>query len=670
MHKPPPLLAGAGLVAYEISMLPLSLLTTLYYILITVGLALAGVPLLRRLPFFAKMENWILVLLWAGFFPALVSWSGFSGINKYLPLPQLLGMAMAMFALYSAYHYRIPILNKAKVILSTWSGRAWIALFGLFVVVHGAAQWCYLYGGINNTDQFRGLAFTSAFAANYLKPAHPLDLGIPVSYGYYFYEYAAFLYSAVDGHGWPSVALLVGSGLCIFVFYFVFAKFVKSLIPSLAPVTTVLSVCALSFYGLDFLSPIEYHGDWWNYYQITQMAAYWSWLYHYLLAAAFALAALLLLGEALEQQDADKFLTSVILLCIVPLYATITGVFFACVFVFAILFSVIRDKSVTRLFSFNGKIFAAVLMIAGAIIVTLGPQLFTFWGRQDYLSLHQPVLWFTQKNIAGASISDWGESVTLLGAELGLLHFLAFCFVPFCIYRLYKKRPAAGLILLSLASTILLSLSFIQASSHDWYWRGGNFGLIILTATVATWMFSFLTPRRNSRSVLLWSLALLSLVPGIWNFYVESAKRCKNCHPAMESALILNRSIDLHTAIGYPKRTPPEAHARPIPPGHPWQHAYFNDLTPKVTLNSEQDVILSMANQAGRIAIADKNPLWAFLDVYSLPADFLRQYFNWQGRTAGPCGKTWYGFTIPQNNYVSIGPLQPLKIETKTCSQY
>jgi hypothetical protein len=625
---------------------------------------------LQKFLFFRQIETWLLILLCAGLFPALLSWSGFLGVDRFLPLSPLIGVLAALFALYSMYRYRMLIGSKAKEWIATWSGRAWLLLIGLFVLVHGITNACMFFGGINNTDQFRGLAFTSAFAANFLKPAHPLDLSIPVSYGYYFYEYTAFLYSAVGGYGWPTVALLTGSFFCIFAFYFTFQQFVKRVVPNYRPITGLLAVCALSFYGLDFMSSNEYHGDWWNFYQITQMAAYWSWVYHYLLGGAFALAALTCLYDALTRRDENMFLVAILLFCIAPFYATITGIFFAGVFLLAFLLAVACDRSLLRLLRFGGNLAFAAGTICGIITFLLLPQIFTFWGRGDYLSFHEPVLWFTQKAIATAGIKDWAETTLLLMAELGVLHFIALCLVPLCVVSLYRTKPVAAALLLSLAIIVVLSLSCVQASTLDWYWRGGNFGIIILTASTATWLFSFLPCKRSFGSACLWLFVLLLLSPGVWNFYTESLKRFKNGYSAPAAALEINHAVGLHTAIGYSKeeRAGPQVKAAEISPGHPWHHAYFRDEASKRALNSQQDVIITMAHQAGRIAIAEKNPLWTFLDVYSLSADFLSRYFNWKGE-ATPCGSTWFGASIPQNTYARVDMLEPLKIETRTCAR-
>lgn len=647
-------------------MLFLSLFSVFYFLLVTCGVLAALVLALRKLPFLSKLETWPLVLLAGGVFPALVSICGYLGIARVFLLPELCAAGAALFALWLAFKKRNSIAHFCKKLL-TWSNMPYVTVAILFSAIFVVAQGCYLEGGINNLDQFRGLGFTSAFAANDLKPAHPLDLSLPVSYGYYFYEYTAFLYSAVNGQGWPSAALFIGAMFCIAAFYFSFLQFAKKLIPGFTPALGFLAVLAVTFYGLDFLSPNSYHGDWWNTYQITQMASYWSWLYHYLLGAAFALAALVWLHEALMQQSSEKFFVSILFLLLAPLYATITGIFFGGVYALIFLLAALRDRKTVSLLYFGGKSAQAFSLLVFSAIILCAPQIFTFWGRGSYLSLHEPVLWFTQKPVSQASWLDWQQSFGLLGAELGPLHFLAFFLTPVCIYSLYKQRPAAGLIIFSLFVAIIFSLSFVQAPTLDWYWRAGNFGLIILTALTAVWTMSYIPYERNLKSVAILSLVLALLAPGAWNFYVENMKRYNNCFAAPKAAMDINRGIGLHMAIGYTpeERTPP---GKPIlpEPGHPWSHAYFRDKESKVTLNSEQDVALAMAHQAGRVTITKKNPLWAFLDVYAAPAPFLLKYFSW--KEAAVCGKSWYGSSIPRKDYVKIISLESFKTETVTCA--
>jgi hypothetical protein len=331
------------------------------------------------------------------------------------------------------------------------------------------------------------------------------------------------------------------------------------------------------------------------------------------------------------------------------------------------------SKSALDFLRFDKNFVKAICVVCVGIIIVFLPQIFTFWGRAGYLSFHplEPVLWFTRKDLIGATWGDWMESLFYLAAELAPLLFIAFCALPVYIFSLCKSKPFAGIIIISLGIVTILSLSFIRAATYDWYWRGGNFALIILPAASSAWLFSFLPYQKGGvKTGLSWGLALLFFIPGMLSFFNESLKRYKNCVAAPEAAQMLNRNIGLHTAVGYFAQDSAAFQREPIEVSrdHPWWHARYGSSLIDVTLYSKADVILTLVNQAGRIGIGWENPLWIFLDVYSLPPVFLREHFGWQG-VAGPCGKTWFGASIPQNTYAKIISLEPLKFEMKECAK-
>lgn len=595
----------------------LSLILLAYYCAITLGIALLGLRLLRRIPLFSNTEQGLLLLLAAGLFPAAVAAIGYAQLFRIPYMPQLSGLALALYGLRQARTWR-PAFPSVK---ATWP---LLLAGGIFVLTLAVTHWCYLEGGLTNwpRDEIRGLSFTSAFAANYLKPAHPTDLSVPISYSYYLFEYTAFLYAAVNGLDWPTLPILMGIALSITMFYLTFVRLLRVLLPS-SIATDTFAVLMVSFYGLDIfaeggkIAQERRHIEWWHGWhsvgQITQMASLWNWAYHYLAGAAFCFAAILCLHGALMRRKSDMLVLCAVFSCIGITFAGITGLFFAgCIFCSTLLL-LWREGGTARWLV--KEIPARALIWLPLVLLVLAPQFYSFYGREPYVSFAaRPHLWFVHISLHAASIDDWTEFFTLMWYELGPLLFAAFLSLPLYLWKARGERFTHSF-LLSLALGVFVAVSCMQSSTPDWEWRSGGFGFVILLALIATYWFTRL--RAHVSAKLLWGATLLLLLPCVWNFYAEQRFRYEDCKPAPQYLKTINQKLDLHVPAA------------------------------KVPFLDEN------IYRAGRIAITADNQANYYLHVYSLSRAFLDEHFDLASR-GKICSHTWFGSNIPGSDYVEI----------------
>lgn len=585
-------------------------------------MAVAGVSALKRTAMCVQLPTWIQAVLALGLWPVFIAWSGFIGVHRIPLFTEVLGALLAGVALHAAWKYRRA--------MNAWLNRrhmphhypiAAVAL--IFTAAYFIARWCYVGGGVNNwpADEMRGLAFTSAFAANYLKPAHPLDLSLPISYGYYFYEYTAFLYAAVGGYSWPSITLLAGALVAIAGFYFTFVRFTQLLTGRSDSVTWLVAVLAVTFFGQDFIAEPywqnRYTMDWWNQGQITHMAALWHWVYHYLACATLCLAGLLSLHAALAQRRRDMLITGAILLCLAPTYAPITGVFFASVAMLALLLTAtVEWRSGTPRWLLREGLCALLIVLPISAFILL-PQVFTFMGRESYMHLDlAPRIWFGRHPMSTASWEEWRRFFNMLYLELGPMMLTGLLALPlFFIARRRAIFPVA--LAASLVVGIFISESFVSAGTNDWYWRTGFFALPLLLAIMTAWLFATLLPKHGWRHYGCWALLAAILSPGAYNFAAEHWLRTQHCKLPPDYLLQVNEVVELHTVIHTPPFAPKESFI------------------------------------AGRVAIAPGNSAWNWLSVYSISTFFASDRLEWSSDSP-ICAGSLYGKRLPNGQFVEL----------------
>ncbi len=619
---------------------------------VLIGLGLIGVRTLYLLKVFRALPFWQVLLLGYGFIPALISIVGFSQIGTVLPVAQVICAIAALYAFSKIIIHRRNIMQQARYRLQTKTGIAilLLALAGTGVFV--TAQWCYFEGGINNLDQFRGLGFIAGFSANSLKPAHPLDLSIPISYGYYFYMYPALVYSGIAGHAWPSALLVTSAIFAIGWFYFLFMKFVELFLPKLFSAWQIFAAMALTFYGLDFVLHVPYSSDWWNPLQITQMAAYWHWLYHYLFAAALGFSSLICLSQAFANRRGSSALAAILFAIMTPLYSSITGIFFAVIFLTYYALMCLTDwRRLLFWYAFNLTP-AYFVTFFFAFVILFVPQAFTFLGHQSFLVAHaMPVSWFTQQPVFSLSANDWHLFFLTLLTEFGPLHCLSLFLVPALIYKLYKNKHENAALLCAFAIITVGSITFFSSENHDWNWRTGNFGLIILSTVPAMWGLSRLSEFNYRHQNKMKFFVLIFFIPGAASYAYETQQRFAYCVPAGEAARVINQNVPLKSVISY--TTKPQKTLIPynIHNDHIWWHT-VTSLTPsRFAMENEQEAILSLSIQAGRAAYGYNNPTWKLLYVYLADENMMEKYLNWK-KNHPPCMPTRYGASVPNQNYI------------------
>ena len=633
-------------------MLFATIASAIYFIMVLTGLGLAGVKTLKRVKVFDTLPAWQILLLAYGFIPAFISLAGYCKLQIFIPFAQTLCALTALYALSRIYRQRRLVIGFVRQTFQTYWAIALALLVLVAITIFLMSQWCYFEGGINNLDQFRGLGFIAGFSSNDLKPAHPLDFSIPISYGYYFYMYPALIYRAIDGQAWPSGLLCVAALFAIFWFYLVFIKFSALFMPKLFAGWKIFAILAVSFYGLDFLLQIKYSPDWWNLAQITQMAAYWHWLYHYLFAAALGFASLVCLFEAFTNRRGSSALASIIFLVMTPLYSTLTGLFFASIFLCFFFLMCAFDHSRVifwRTFNLNLQ-YVAVFMCAALVLIA--PQLFTFVGHEKYLSFHfHPVFWFSRQSVFAAHLEQWSVFLLTLVLELGPLHCAALFMVPALVYKLSRNKNGSASLLAAFASVTFVSITFVTSQTFDWYWRTGNFGLIILSVLPILWALSRLSQidYRIERYAMI--IVLVFLIPGGLSFAYETQQRFINCFPAGFAALALNKNIPLSQVVGFSGNAQSQNYV--IPKDHLWWHTSSTLSEERFAMKNEQEAALSLAMQAGRAAYGATNPMWKLLHVYRADDDFLKENFNWH-LAKDICQRTWYGESVPERRYIEV----------------
>ncbi len=610
-------------------------LILVYYSLISVGIGLGGIRLLKRLEYFAPLPGYTRLLLTGILFTTGLDWLGFLGLFHAIPpLLPVIGLGLASYAAYNTHKARVKLKRYA---LDCFKYPLWpltllvLILFATFAKAH----WCYFWGGSNNFlyDEIRGASFTTSFAANYLKPAHQLNLSLPVRYGYNFFQYTAFLYSTVNGLSFPTIALWLGSLIAISGFTISFVRFTRLFVHLPSTSSSVIAVLLITFWGLDiFINPelpwSDGHIETWNYpRQITQTGTMWNLLYHYLAASGLGLEALVCLHQAFAKKQKQYLIATALLLVGSLTCATITGIFFGlCAIIILPLYLIFSWKQKTLVWLIR-QIPTSLPITLLFLLFILLPQSFVFIGAEGYARFTPHAkLWFNDVWVEKANLHDWYDFFKTLLFELGFVHFVAFLLSPFTAYMLIRKQPMLASIVLGTLISIILCLSFVNAQSFDWYWRSGNNGIMILASLLATVFFANTLPiatrplRERSAH---WLALMLFLLPGINNFYVDEYLRYRDCNPLSERLVNINKTLDLHTGaykvVTYPR------------------NMYY----------------------AGRVPLVDNSDAWIYLHVHGI-SDRMRKYFPSQ--KGMPCAHTWYGDSAPNGRFADLSLLDKNRV--------
>lgn len=526
---------------HALAMPMLTFLSLLYESLALAGLLLAGVTLFRRAFPRSPLPPALQWLLCFGACATLLSWLGMTGFFRSGVMAPALGMG---FSGYALWHRRrsYAFLRKAY---AAWP---YIVCFILAVAVLAAIpKWCYLSGGINNTDDIRSITLTSAFAANYLKPAFVYNFSIPISYSYNLYEISAFLYAIVSGSGWPSVTLVVTSTAAIVLFYLVYALFLQTAFPQRSPLAVLVGLASITFYGSDifiYKAAISHqHSEGWNPYQISQMATYQQWVYQYLISMGFALGALCALAEYNRQPHRHWLYAAAACTGFALTFGAITGVWLvaACGVLALFTLALNRRAIVPAL-----PCLPIILAIAAFILY---PQFYTFVGRDTIVSLQEPSLWYRRIPLEHASLRDWVNEFNILRNELGFMLIVGFMAIPLMGWDALRRREWGLLaaFAMCIAAMLGLSLTSAPASAPDWFWRGGNLLLTVGASVASVWLYEKLRVRMSVRWLHVG--ATLLLAPGMLNYMAENKLRYETCTPAAHAAYKINRAVALNDVI-------------------------------------------------------------------------------------------------------------------------
>jgi hypothetical protein len=608
----------------------MSYLLLTYYLLITAGIGLAGLALLKCTKLFAQLPLATRLLLVASIFPTLVNWTGFFALFRIWFLPELLGFAAAAYATRTAWLARSRIYSSISGYLRQQQQWPLAIACAVLLATFCYSHWCYVYGGSNNfpIDEIRGFSFTSSLSANYLKPAHQIDMSQPIRYGYNFFQYTAFLYSAVHGYYWPSITLWLGALVGIAIFYTGFVRFARLLVRRPSVIMDTLAVLFITFWGMDsFTQPdrltrIGYIEFWNLRYQITQTSTMWSLLYHYLASAGLALEALVCLQSALRHKQRDYFIAAVLLMASSITFAALSGMFFSTIAGIATVVFVLlqwRNHEARKWWFARIKDTAPACLLLMA--ATLIPAIFIWIGGQEYMGINDRVtLLFGYGTIESASWEQWQRMLGTMHLELGTLHTAGLLATPVAIMWQLRRNMALAIILAVLSVMIFVSLCCVYAVSPDWNWRTGGLGIMILSSLMAVWLCDICSQQGKDRwrELAYFGAIAWLLYPGVANFYFEQHIRYTRCFKPSLGLLEINRLVDLHTTINGTANFSPN-------------DMYF----------------------AGRAAVRPDHNGWTWLHVHGLPPSLKDKWFN-SDFGKWPCIQSWYSSTTPDGRYADL----------------
>ena len=417
--------------------------------------------------------------------------------------------------------------------------------FLMILAVLCVPKWCYVYGGVNNSDEIRGLALTSGFAANYLKPAFPFNFSLPISYSYYLYQIPAFLYTTLAGYSWPAIPLMLSSLIAIGFFYLMFSLYIKDTFPNRGPYCLFIANLCVTFYGLDifmFNDPfIQSHVEFWNWLQVSTMATYHQWVSQYLLSLSFGLAALYSLAQYLKKPHAHWIYASSAFILFSLTFGAITGAWLAMSFVFfAFVAALMNPKIAIYTFRF-------VPAVAAIFFLVMMPQIFTFIGRDTLVEWYtRPLLWFTREDMLQAPLASWLENLRIMWGELGPLLLLGLLMLPFYGWQSLRRRDWLMVAIFCMAITDIVITSFTGGHWADWFWRGGNLLVVAVSAIGFVWLYEWMRPKVSEDR---FNMAIrMALIPGFMNYCCETSYRLWSCEPLQPTeARALNTQVDLHS---------------------------------------------------------------------------------------------------------------------------
>lgn len=511
-----------------------------YCAAVLLGMLVCGFNILTRAFPASPVPESLIWLISLGFCPVLISWLGFAGFFR---LPYVTGSAGILFALYA--------LKKSAQLQSTIvnayrSDRYNFCLLAIIMIALSIPKWCYLYGGINNSDEIRSLALTSGFAANYMKPAYPFNLSIPISYSYYLFQIPAFLYSSISGYSWPSIPIGLTSLVAIAFFYMMFSLYLQALFPKRGAYTLLIGNLCITFFGLDVFVPFDPltvgQIDSWNRIQVSAMATYHHWVYLYLLSLAFGMGALYAMARYSSTPHPHWIYAGSSCALFSLTFGAITGVWMSiAIAALALIIALFEHKkALTALQSTP-----AILLL---IVFIMLPQIYTFTGRDTLVRWESsPLLWFSRTNMENVSYRTWRFNALVLWKEIGPILTLGLFMALCLVWTAFRRRQWHLIAIVYMAFTTIGITCMTSASVRDWFWRGGNLLLIVFSTIGFLWLYEWL--RIRTSVLLLHSAIGLALVPGIINYAMESYFRWRSCVIPHENVVKLNRSTNLHSVF-------------------------------------------------------------------------------------------------------------------------
>lgn len=545
--------------------------------------------------------------------PLITAYLGLAGVFRAAPwLVQALGW------LYIAFAVAWLGLGLTRLARKKGKDLPWLALVVPLLML-AALFWCkfhYLSGGVDNGDDMRSMLLTGSFAANYLKPAFPFDLSIPVSYSYYLYETSAFLYAFSSGSGLASEPVLIVNIMAVALFFCCLWRVSSALFKERVVLGFTLAAAAIAFCGWDFVNA-EFiaqnrHVEWWNIVQVTTFASYMVWTYQYVWTLGICILALYFHHKATEEQSLAKWALFCIFLILSAGFGAITFVWTSAALFLLTLGDLARKGKPHLLFLLKG-----LPITVGIVVLGIAPVIFAYIGREQILSLTPVPHWWFHTQPPLTDISAFFNQVMTGLIEWGPLLVMGI-FAGFWTAFRPKADPLSrrlGLVMVISA----LGVTFTRSPFFDWHCRGGFFILTVLGGLMITDLVLRRVEKLHGRAQKTASLALvvLLILPGGYTAYLELRHRAEDMHHAPDSAFVVNKMTPLHTVL------------------------YFKDPIPYPFLSI-----------TGRAVLTPEYPV---LSTYMNDEDFLREKLGWT-QPFTPCTSTRYGESTPDGQYVEFDP--------------
>lgn len=488
----------------------LALLLLGYFFLVLIGASRAVGGWFDLLFFRRRLPEEYMLPIGFAVLPVLVAILGFVGLWRIPGLAIVSAVAAACKGILVVRSF----IQRVRDEETPFMRKYWTAIVPCFVLILLAiTKYHALHGGMSGDgDESRSILFTTAFAANALKPAFPLDFSLPVYYPYFLFETSAFLYASVHGVLFPSIPLLATTLAALVASYGILfltaqrlflrspdrAFFFVSLFVTFAGMRSLLA----DMPALSFLTRVP----------IRETANFFHTGIHYFFAVCLCILATVLCWQGMERREKDACVLAAGLTFLGFGFSGIPVVWMGCGIVVLLGIFLLRKRA--EAIRFIGTCLPSTILLA---IVFLSPLFANFLPRQYPVAIIEgPHSWFQrdfaffaeQNHLASSIGANILFAVAAIFLSMGFCLFVGFCSAPFiALLRRSKQTDPVWHALFPITIVLLVSWLlpvFTTGTSNDWTARGFLVP-IVFSAFVASAIFSTMIASPKTR----WSASII-----------------------------------------------------------------------------------------------------------------------------------------------------------------